>query len=98
PRAPPPSPTRRSSDLRLGPRDVARTGAAGLRVRPMRAFLSALGIGIGISAMIAVVGISTSSREDLNRQLAKIGTNLLRVAPGQTDRKSTRLNSSHLGI
>jgi putative ABC transport system permease protein len=50
----------------------------------MRALLSALGIAIGIAAMIAVVGISTSSREDLNRQLAKLGTNLLRVAPGQS--------------
>jgi putative ABC transport system permease protein len=50
----------------------------------MRAVLSALGIAIGIAAMIAVVGISTSSRADLNRQLAKLGTNLLRVAPGKS--------------
>src|SRR5215470_8465710 len=34
--------------------------------------------------MVAVVGISTSSREDLNRQLARLGTNLLTVGPGQT--------------
>jgi putative ABC transport system permease protein len=46
--------------------------------------LSALGIAIGIAAMISVVGIATSSREDLNRQLAKLGTNLLRVGPGQS--------------
>jgi putative ABC transport system permease protein len=46
--------------------------------------LSALGIAIGIAAMISVVGISTSSREDLNRQLAALGTNLLTVGPGQT--------------
>ncbi|MEO3753448.1 ABC transporter permease [Streptomyces sp. B6B3] len=50
----------------------------------MRVFLSALGIAIGIAAMIAVVGISTSSREDLNRQLDALGTNLLTVAPGET--------------
>jgi putative ABC transport system permease protein len=49
----------------------------------MRVFLSALGIAIGIAAMIAVVGISTSSREDLNRQLEALGTNLLTVGPGQ---------------
>lgn len=42
---------------RLGPRDVLRVGAAGLRARPMRVFLSALGIAIGIAAMIGVVGI-----------------------------------------
>jgi putative ABC transport system permease protein len=63
---------------------VARVGAAGLRTRPLRVVLSALGIAIGIAAMISVVGIATSSREDLNRQLAKLGTNLLRVGPGQT--------------
>jgi putative ABC transport system permease protein len=50
----------------------------------MRAFLSALGIAIGIAAMIAVVGISSSSRADLDRQLAKLGTNLLTLAPGNT--------------
>jgi len=50
----------------------------------MRVFLSALGIAIGIAAMIAVVGISTSSREDLDRQLAALGTNLLTVGPGQS--------------
>jgi putative ABC transport system permease protein len=69
---------------RLRPSDVARVGAVGLRTRPLRVFLSALGIAIGIAAMISVVGIATSSREDLNRQLARLGTNLLRVAPGQS--------------
>jgi putative ABC transport system permease protein len=72
------------SPARLRPRDVLRVGSAGLRTRPLRAFLSALGIAIGIAAMTAVVGISSSSRADLDRQLAALGTNLLTVAPGQT--------------
>ncbi|MFI5911115.1 ABC transporter permease [Dactylosporangium sp. NPDC051541] len=67
---------------RLAPADVVRVGGAGLRTRPMRAFLSALGIAIGIAAMISVVGISSSSRAELDRQLAALGTNLLTVAPG----------------
>jgi putative ABC transport system permease protein len=46
--------------------------------------LSALGIAIGIATMIAVIGISSSSREQLLRQLDRLGTNLLTVAPGQT--------------
>jgi putative ABC transport system permease protein len=69
---------------RLRPRDVLRVGGAGLRTRPLRAFLSALGIAIGIAAMIAVVGISSSSRAQLDRQLAALGTNLLTVSPGNT--------------
>jgi putative ABC transport system permease protein len=70
------------SPARLGPGDVVRVGGAGLRTRPLRVFLSALGIAIGIAAMIAVVGISSSSRAQLDRQLAALGTNLLTVAPG----------------
>jgi len=69
---------------RMAPSDVARVGAAGLRTRPVRALLSALGIAIGIAAMVAVVGISSSSREELNRQLAALGTNLLTVSTGQS--------------
>lgn len=69
---------------RLRFRDVLRVGGAGLRTRPLRVFLSALGIAIGIAAMIAVVGISASSRAELDRQLAALGTNLLTVAPGNT--------------
>ena len=62
--------------------DVARVGGAGLRARPLRVFLSALGIAIGIAAMISVVGISTSSRAELERTLDRLGTNLLTVSPG----------------
>jgi putative ABC transport system permease protein len=72
-----------SARSRLLPRDLIRVGAAGLRTRPLRVFLSALGIAIGIAAMVCVVGIASSSRESLNRQLAALGTNLLRVTPGQ---------------
>ena len=42
-------------------------GAVGLRSRRLRAALTALGIAIGIAAMVAVVGISASSRADLHR-------------------------------
>ncbi len=69
---------------RLAPRDVLRVGGVGLRTRPMRAFLSALGIAIGIAAMVSVVGISSSSGAELDRTLSALGTNLLTVAPGRT--------------
>jgi putative ABC transport system permease protein len=76
----PPRPT----PARLNPADVIRVGGSGLRSRPMRAFLSALGIALGVAALIGVVGISASSQEQLNRELAALGTNLLTVAPGKT--------------
>jgi putative ABC transport system permease protein len=68
---------------RLRPRDTLRVAFSGLKARPLRAFLSALGIAVGIAAMVAVVGISASSREQVNEQLRALGTNLLTITPGQ---------------
>ncbi len=67
----------------LGPVDRLRLGALGLTARKGRAALSALGVAIGITAMVAVLGLSESSRADLNAQLDALGTNLLVVQPGQ---------------
>ncbi|MDO5080908.1 ABC transporter permease [Buchananella hordeovulneris] len=72
---------RRRAKLRLA--DLLRLGSAGLKARPTRAVLSAFGIAIGIAAMIAVVGVSASSRAQLDRELAQLGTNLLRISAGQ---------------
>lgn len=68
--------------VRLGTPDLIRLAIHGLRARPLRVVLSALGIAIGIGAMLAVIGISASSREELNRKLNALGTNLLTVQPG----------------
>ncbi|MFF2200931.1 ABC transporter permease [Streptomyces sp. NPDC058145] len=77
---------------RLRPADFLRLGGTGLRTRPLRVFLSALGIAIGVAAMVAVVGISSSSRAEVDRRLDALGTNMLRVAPGRTpDGTATRL-------
>ncbi|MEU8800870.1 ABC transporter permease [Spirillospora sp. NPDC048819] len=69
---------------RLSAGDVLRVGLGGLRARPARVVLSALGIAIGIAAMVAVIGISSSGKEDLLRRLDRLGTNLLTVKPGDT--------------
>ncbi|WP_410655574.1 ABC transporter permease [Amycolatopsis sp. lyj-112] len=69
---------------RLGARDVLTLGAHGMRTRPMRAVLSALGIGIGIAAMVAVLAIPASGAKALHDQLAALGTNLLTAGPGKT--------------
>ncbi|MFB7260183.1 ABC transporter permease [Streptomyces nojiriensis] len=74
---------RRLKPPRLSPRDVLHVGSAGLRARPTRVFLSALGIAIGIATMIAVVGISSSSQAKLLRELDRLGTNMLVAKPGE---------------
>jgi putative ABC transport system permease protein len=69
---------------RLLGRDLLRLASIGLRTRRLRAVLSALGIAIGIASMVAVLGISQSSKTDLLDRLDRLGTNLLTVAPGQS--------------
>jgi putative ABC transport system permease protein len=68
---------------RLLPSDVLRVGTLGLRSRRVRTTLSCLGIAIGIAALVAVVGISSSSKTNLLAQLDRLGTGLLTVQPGQ---------------
>ena len=67
---------------RLHTGDLARVGFEGLRGRPLRAMLSALGIAIGVAAMVGLAGISTVSRAGLIAQIRALGSNLLTASPG----------------
>ena len=69
---------------RLRGRDVLGTALQTLRIRRLRASLSALGIALGIGAMVAVVGVSASSEANLLAEINALGTNLLTAAPGQS--------------
>lgn len=69
---------------RLRPADLARLSTLGIRSRPLRAALSALGIAIGVAALVAVVGFSSSSRAGLLSEIDALGTNLLTVSTGST--------------
>jgi putative ABC transport system permease protein len=82
----PAAPVRRArvQIARLPARELFGTALAGLSTRRLRAALSALGIAIGIGAMVAVVGVSSSTQANLLSELDALGTNLLTVTPGQT--------------
>ncbi len=67
---------------RLPPRELFGVALQGLRTRKLRAALSALGIAIGIGAMVAVVGVSSSAQANLIAEIDALGTNLLTVSPG----------------
>jgi putative ABC transport system permease protein len=69
---------------RLPPRELAGLALQGLRGHRLRAALSALGIAIGIGAMVAVVSVSASAQANLLAEIDGLGTNLLTVTPGQT--------------
>ncbi|MDQ1539440.1 MAG: putative transport system permease protein, partial [Actinomycetota bacterium] len=67
---------------RLRPADLARVASIGLRTRRLRAALSALGIAIGVAAIVAVLGLSSSSQAGLLAEIDQLGTNLLTVTNG----------------
>jgi len=69
---------------RMRPADLARLSAVGIRTRTLRAALSALGIAIGVAAIVAVLGLSASSQAGLVNEIGRLGTNLLTAADGQT--------------
>jgi putative ABC transport system permease protein len=68
---------------RLRPSDLLRLSTVGLRTRKLRAGLSALGIAIGVAAIVAVLGLSSSASAGLLNEIAALGTNLLVVQNGQ---------------
>jgi putative ABC transport system permease protein len=69
---------------RLGPKDALRVASVGLRARPLRAALSALGIAIGTAAIVGVLGLSSSSQAGLLAEIDRLGTNMLTVEAGQS--------------
>src|SRR5271154_1621213 len=69
---------------KLRPSDLARLATVGLRTRKLRAGLSALGIAIGVAAIVAVLGLSSSASAGLLNEISALGTNLLVVQNGQT--------------
>jgi putative ABC transport system permease protein len=68
---------------RLSPRDSLRVASVGLRVRPLRAALSGLGIAIGTAAIVAILGLSASSQAGLLAEIDRLGTNMLTVEAGE---------------
>src|SRR5262249_11587639 len=68
---------------RLRPADVGSLARLGLTGRPLRALLSAVGIALGVATLVAVTGISSSSRAQLIAEIDALGTNMLTVTPGQ---------------
>ena len=71
------------SPKHLRPLDLSRLATVGLRTRRLRASLSSLGIAIGVAAIVAVLGLSSSSQAGLLSEIDRLGTNLLTVSNGQ---------------
>ncbi len=70
--------------MRLRISDQARVASVGVRARKLRAGLSALGIAIGVAAIVAVLGLSSSSQAGLLAEIDRLGTNLLTASSGHS--------------
>jgi len=56
----------------------------------IRSLLTMLGIIIGVSAVIAMIGIGQGARESIKEKIAGLGTNMLLVQPGSLTRGGIR--------
>ncbi|MDR1441101.1 MAG: ABC transporter permease [Bifidobacteriaceae bacterium] len=69
----------------MSPRDVFATAWLGPRTRLVRTALSALGIAVGIAALVALQGIPATVNAQMRAMMDAQGANLLVVYPGSSD-------------
>ena len=63
---------------------LVRVAADSILKNKMRAFLTMLGIVIGVAAVIVMVAIGYGARSSIRRQIANLGTNMIMIVPGST--------------
>ncbi len=64
--------------------DYARQAIFAMIAHKLRAFLSILGILIGVAAVIAMIALGRGAQDSIEQQLASLGSNLLMVRPGSS--------------
>ncbi|MBE2253347.1 MAG: ABC transporter permease [Myxococcus sp.] len=74
----------------MGPLQTSRLALRALLRNKLRSFLTALGIIIGVAAVIAMVAIGEGARTQVEETFAAMGTNLLIVMPGSSSSGGAR--------
>ncbi|HVC34150.1 MAG TPA: ABC transporter permease [Chloroflexota bacterium] len=67
-----------------------------LQSNKLRALLTMLGIIIGVAAVIVMIGLGEGARQSVQARLSRLGTNLLTIEPGSSDRGGVRTGSGGL--
>src|SRR5439155_15949916 len=67
-----------------------RVALLALSKNKMRSGLTALGIIIGVGAVIAMVGIGNGAKAQVESQIASLGQNVIQVSPGSTSSRGVR--------
>jgi len=74
----------------MGPLQTLRLALTALLRNKLRSFLTALGIIIGVGAVIAMVAIGEGAKQQVEDTFAAMGTNLLIVMPGSSSSGGAR--------
>jgi putative ABC transport system permease protein len=74
----------------MGPLQTVRLAIRALFRNALRSFLTALGIIIGVGAVIAMVAIGEGAKSQVEESFAAMGTNLLIVMPGSSSSGGAR--------
>ena len=64
--------------------DLFFSALQSLRANTMRSVLTALGIIIGVSAVITIVAIGAGAQANIEKVIEQIGSNMLTITPGQS--------------
>lgn len=65
-----------------------------LLINKMRAFLTMLGIIIGVASVIAMLAIGEGSKEGIKQQISKMGANMITIRPGAGMQGGVRMDNS----
>ncbi len=82
----------------MTPSEVLRTAARAIRENRLRAWLSVLGVVIGVGSVLLLISIGIGVRADITRQVESLGTNVAFVMPGKLDETGRPNGMSMMGI
>ncbi len=77
-------------------RDIFRTAARSLRLNPLRAILSILGVIFGIASVIVLIAMGEGLRDQISSQVEGLGANLLSIKSGEPVSSEEGLSLSQL--
>ncbi len=73
--------------------DTGRCALRSLRANKLRSLLTALGIIIGVAAVIAMLAVGEGAKRSVAEQLRSLGTNLMMVMPGTVTSSGVRISA-----
>src|SRR5262245_54935812 len=77
----------------MSPLDSLRIATRALRLNKLRSALTALGIVVGVAAVVCMVSVGAGAQADVSEKIRTLGANLLLVMPGARSSGGARLES-----